>query len=124
MRGRPSHRGDTIFRVRTFDIQRSAFGRAWAPRPPARRSPACHSRAARREEVEELRKLTAEEVQRFYAANLLPSSPTRRKLSVHVVGRAHLEQLGRAAPTNVQLIGDPATLKHEAQRVPPLLGQP
>ena len=79
---------------------------------------------ARREEVEELRKLTLEQVQQFYAAHLLPSSRTRRKLAVHVAGRAHLEQLGHPAPPGAQLVADPAALKQQQALFPAVLGQP
>ena len=46
------------------------------------------------------------QVRDYYAAHLSPSSATRRKLSLHVVGRSHAAELAAPAPPGVQLVAD------------------
>lgn len=58
----------------------------------------------------------------FYAAHLAPGSPTRRKLSVHIVGRAHAAELAAEAPEGVTMVPDPQALPRELPLWPAMLG--
>lgn len=59
----------------------------------------------RRDEVAHLRAIELAQVQQFYERHLRPNSPARRKLSIHVVGRAHLEEMAAGAASGHQEVG-------------------
>ena len=58
------------------------------------------------------------QVRDFYAAHLSPSSATRRKLSLHVVGRSHAVELAAPAPPGVELVAGVQQLQELGQRMP------
>ena len=64
------------------------------------------------------------QVRDFYATYLAPGSPTRRKLSLHIVGRAHAAELQAAAPSGAQMVELPQDLGKKLPFWPPLLGDP
>ncbi len=66
-------------------------------------------------------------VQEFYGKYLRPGSPSRRKLSVHILGREHRGELDSAAgtlPAGVQTFEDPQELKQGLQLYPAVVGTP
>ncbi|GAB4823775.1 hypothetical protein N2152v2_010821 [Parachlorella kessleri] len=82
---------------------------------------------ARRDEVAHLRLVTLAQVQDFYSKYLRPRSATRRKLSVHILGREHraeLEADGGSLPAGVEVFGDPEALKRGLHFYPAVVGAP
>ena len=77
---------------------------------------------ARRDEVSQLRALTLPAVRDFYAAHIRGGA--RRKLSVHVAGKAHLGEVAEAAPEGVTTVADPFALKATLPKCPVLVGTP
>lgn len=85
-------------------------GTAWLPTQPADVSPSIPPSSPN------------QQVRDFYALHLAPSSPSRRKLSIHIVGRAHAAEAAAPAPPSVELVADPRSLKSELQFWPAVLG--
>ena len=57
-----------------------------------------------------------------FAAALAPAGPERRKLAVHVLGRAHKDTLEAAPGKGVQLVHDPDAFRRSLQLAPPVSG--
>ena len=51
-----------------------------------------------------------------------PASATRRKLSVHIVGRAHAGELAAPAPSGVEMVEQPQELGKQLPLWPAMLG--
>lgn len=62
------------------------------------------------------------QVRDFYDAHLAPGSPSRRKLSVHIVGKAHAAELAAEAPPGVQLVEAVQQLGKDLPMWPAVLG--
>lgn len=62
------------------------------------------------------------QVRDFFNTYFAPSSPSRRKLSVHIVGRAHAAELAAEAPEGVELVPEPQALPRELPLWPAMLG--
>jgi hypothetical protein len=62
------------------------------------------------------------QVRDFYGTYLAPGSPTRRKLSLHIVGRSHAAELQAAAPAGVQIVERPEELGQRLPLWPAMLG--
>lgn len=62
------------------------------------------------------------QVRDFYNTYLAPSSVTRRKLSVHIAGRAHAAELAAEAPAGVALVAAPQQLGKDLPLWPAMLG--
>jgi len=62
------------------------------------------------------------QVRDFYNTYFAPGSPSRRKLSVHIVGRAHTAELAAEAPEGVQLVPEMQALPRELPLWPAMLG--
>lgn len=62
------------------------------------------------------------QVRDFYATYFAPGSPTRRKLSLHIVGKAHTAELAEPAPEGVQLVERPQDLGKQLPLWPAMLG--
>lgn len=58
----------------------------------------------------------------FYDAHFAPGSPSRRKLSLHIVGKAHTAELADPVPEGVQLVERPQELGKQLPLWPALLG--
>ncbi|KAL4440115.1 hypothetical protein ABPG75_003116 [Micractinium tetrahymenae] len=91
--------------------------RAWDK--VATRSYAFH---ALRDECAHLRVLSLQQVRDFYAAYFAPGSPARRKLSLHIVGKAHTAELAEPAPEGAQLVERPQALGKQLPLWPAMLG--
>jgi secreted Zn-dependent insulinase-like peptidase len=75
-----------------------------------------------RDECTHLRVLSLQQVREFYATYIAPGSATRRKLSIHIVGRAHAAELEVAPPAGVQLVDQPQELGKQLPFWPAMLG--
>ncbi|EFN52789.1 hypothetical protein CHLNCDRAFT_138430 [Chlorella variabilis] len=85
----------------------------------ASRSYAFHSL---RDECTHLRVLTLQQVRDFYNTYLAPGSITRRKLSLHIMGQAHVAELEAQPPAGVQLVEQPQELSRQLPLWPAMLG--
>lgn len=77
---------------------------------------------AREEEVAELRELTLDDVKQTYQTFLKPTSKEACRLAVHVVGKAHAQELGSPAEP---VLGSPVPEISEFQSLehyPAILG--
>ena len=77
---------------------------------------------AREEEAAELEKMTLEDVQQTYEEFLKPSSQAARRLCVHVVGKAHAQELQSAEPSLGKLMPDISDFRN-LEHFPPILGE-
>lgn len=77
---------------------------------------------ALRDECTHLRLISLQQVRDFFNTYFAPSSPSRRKLSVHIVGRAHAAELVAEAPEGVELVPEPQALPRELPLWPAMLG--
>lgn len=66
--------------------------------------------------------MTLEDIQQTYKAFLKPSSQAARRLCVHVVGKAHAQELKSAEPSLGKLMPDILDFRN-LERYPPVLGE-
>ena len=57
-----------------------------------------------------------------FAAALAPSGPERRKLAVHVLGKAHRASVEAGPGEGRQLVQDPDAFRRGLQLAPPVCG--
>lgn len=62
------------------------------------------------------------QVRDFYNTYLAPGSITRRKLSLHIMGQAHVAELEAQPPAGVQLVEQPQELSRQLPLWPAMLG--
>jgi len=73
---------------------------------------------AREEEVEALRSLRRAEVESFFVDTFAPGGSARRKLGVHVIGRAHADEVNGPLPDGVEIVEAVEKLKEGLQFYP------
>lgn len=64
------------------------------------------------------------QVRDCYAAYVAPGSATRRRLAIHIAGRAHRGELAAPPPEGVTLVPDPSALPQQLPLWPAVLGDP
>lgn len=73
--------------------------------------------------MEELQRLTLQDVQQTYERYLKPSSREARRLAVHVVGKPHAQELSTAADSCLGTLKPEITDFRAMEHYPAILGQ-
>ena len=73
--------------------------------------------------MEELQRLTLQDVQQTYETYLKPTSREARRLAVHVVGKPHVKELSTAAEPCLGTLKPEITAFRAMEHYPAILGQ-